>query len=46
MGLRREDVERDTQDREERFRWLSRLRRYLRGQREHEPLAAGVRDEC
>lgn len=46
MGRDRlEGLERDTREREERFRLLKRLGEFVPGQREPEPLAAGKRDE-
>ena len=41
----RDDAERDTARREERYAQLAREGRWVPGEREPEPLAAGRRDE-
>ena len=46
MGLRNQDEERDTREREERFERLRRLGEWVKGQREKEPLAEGRKDEA
>jgi hypothetical protein len=46
MGRGDREVERDIQEREDRFRLLERMGEFVQGQREREPLAEDQRDEA